>query len=87
MDDKKKVIKFEDVKQSLIEELQKRSDKIGITESVTLLEGFVSEPFSKEYSNTYVLGGPMVPMIMLIGNESGRIYFFALKAILKNIEL
>lgn len=84
-DQKKKIIKFEEIRKEIVSALEER--KISINESVTLLDGFVNEPFGKELSDSIVLGGPTIPMVMLIGNESGQVYFFALKAILKNIEL
>lgn len=83
----KKIIKFSDIRQDIIFELHKRAQDIGIAESVTLVEGFVNQPFGMELSGTYIIGGPTIPMIMLLGNTTGRIYFFALKALLRNIEL
>lgn len=82
-----KVIKFEEIKDQILFELDKRAGKIKIPEPVTLLEGFVNEPFGKELSKSFIIGGPTIPMIMLIGNDSGQVYFFALKAILQNIGL
>ncbi len=81
----KKILKFEDIKSRIMEELKNRSSKIGINESVTLVEGFLNEPFSKELSTSIMIGGPTVPMIMLVGNESGKVYLFALKALLKDV--
>lgn len=81
-----RIIKFQDVQQTIITELKERAQKIGISESVTLVDGFISQPFTMEISRSFIIGGPTIPMIMLLGNESGRIYFFALKAILKDME-
>jgi hypothetical protein len=81
----KKIIKFEDYREKIIEALKKRPIKID--EPVTLLEGFVNEPFAKEISSSFVIGGPTVPMIMLLGDKSGQIYLFALKIILPDIGL
>ncbi|MBX9831113.1 hypothetical protein K2X40_04090 [Candidatus Babeliales bacterium] len=82
-----KVIKFSDIKEEITKVLNSRSKKMGIKESVTLFDGFVRQPFNPELSSTYVIGGPTVPMIMLVGNETGQVYFFALKAVLDNITL
>ena len=82
----KKLIKFEDIKERITEELYSRSDKIDIPESVTLVEGFLNSPFSNELHDALVVGGPKVPMIMLVGNESSKIYFIALKALLKDLK-
>lgn len=74
MDSKQhKVIKFQDVQQKIITELKMRAQKIGISESVTLVDGFISQPFSMEISSSFMIGGPTIPMIMLLGNESGRL--------------
>jgi hypothetical protein len=84
---KPKIIAFKDIQNSLMDELKKRLQTLEIKESVTLVEGFISQPFNKELSTSFVLGGPTIPMVMLLGNESGRIYLFALKALLKDMEL
>ena len=83
----KKIIIFEDIKDRIVAELNSRLMKVDLGERVTLVDGFFNEPFSKELSNSVVIGGPNVPMVMLVGNDTGRVYFFALKAILKDIEL
>ena len=41
----------------------------------------------KELTGAFVIGGPTIPMIAVVGNNSGRIYFFALKALLPDIEI
>lgn len=81
----KKIIRFDDIKEEIVNALKRRSLKI--TESMTLIDGFVSEPFGKELSDSFIIGGPTIPMVMLVGEESGQVYFFALKAILPSIEL
>lgn len=79
-------IKFEEYKEKIIEALKTKSN-LGIPEPVTLIDGFVNQPIQKELSGAFVVGGPAIPMIMLLGNTSGRIYFFALKAILPDIKI
>lgn len=83
----KKIYRFEDLKKDITQRLKERSLVIGIKESVAILEGFVMEPFKTELTGEFTVGGPTVPMVMLIGNESGRVYFFALKALLPELEL
>jgi len=87
MEKEPKIIKFQDLKDSLTVELKKRLETLEIKEEVTLLEGFISQPFDTKLSNSFIFGKPTIPMVMLLGNETGRVYFFALKAILKDIEL
>ena len=43
-----RIIKFQDVQQTIITELKERAQKIGISESVTLVDGFISQPFTME---------------------------------------
>lgn len=81
----KKIIKFEDTREKILEALKQR--RTTINEPVTLLEGFVNEPFAKELSRSFIIGDATVPMIILLGSESGQVYFFALKAILPDIGL
>lgn len=83
----KKVYRFEDLKKNIIDKLKERTSTLGINEPVTFLEGFVMEPFKTELTGAFTVGGPTVPMIMLIGSNSGRVYFFALKALLPELEL
>lgn len=84
-----KIIKFSEIKTDLVNALNEKlkSEKLHISEKVTIIDGFVNQPLSMELSGSFVIGGPAVPMIMLVGDESGRIYYFALKAILPNIRM
>ncbi len=79
-------LKFEEYKQKIITALTIKGN-LGITEPTTLIDGFVNQPIQNELSGAFVVGGPAIPMIMLLGNNSGRIYYFALKAILPDIKL
>jgi hypothetical protein len=76
-----KLLKFETVKDELKAKIQDRAQELGILEPVTLVDGFINQPCNMEVTNSIIIGGPTIPMIMLLG-KSGRIYFFALKAIL-----
>lgn len=85
MDNKKEpeVIKFADIKQDLVKALEEKikSGKLKLPENVNLVDGFINQLITMELSNTFTLGGPSIPMILLVG-DSGQIYFFALKALL-----
>jgi hypothetical protein len=85
MEDKKqkKMLKFEEIRQEILDELNKRNKCIGISEPVTLVDGFVNHPVNMELTSSLMLGGATIPMIMLLGTQSGIIYLFALKALLK----
>ena len=78
-----KIIKFQDVKQDILNALE--SKKIHLSEPVDLFDGFISQPFSTELSDSFTMGDSTIPMIILVGRESGQIYFIALMTLL-NIE-
>lgn len=81
---KQKEIQFKDIKKDLLLELNKEPR---VDESTELIDGFINQPYNMELSNNLIIGGPTIPMIMLLGKKTGKIYFFALKAILKeNLE-
>lgn len=84
-----KIIKFSEIKERLVQALNIKlsQNKLQVSEKVTIVDGFVNQPLSMELSGSFVIGGPAVPMIMLVGNDSGRVYYFALKAILPDIQL
>ncbi len=78
------VLVFDECKKSIMEALETRWN-MGINESVTLVDGFVNQPISDKLDNNFTVGGPSIPMIMLVWGDSWRIYYFALKALLPNI--
>ena len=81
-------IKFDDYKQRITDAIQA---KLQITPIIgengfTLVEGFIMQPLSKEVSGNIIIGGPTIPLVAIVGNTSGRMYYFALKALLPNLE-
>lgn len=81
----KKQIRFNEVRDKIVLGLQKQELNVG--EPVTLVDGFLNQPFNMELTNAIMIGGPTIPMVMLLGKNSGRIYLFALKAIVNLEEL
>ena len=80
-------IKFEDLKQQIIDALNDRQKQLNIHEPITLIDGFVNQPLQKEFTGGLVIGGPAIPMIAVVGSNSGRIYYFALKALLPDLKI
>ncbi len=74
-------IKFEDYKQRITEAIQARLRVSPIMgeNGFTLVEGFIMQPLSNEI--IVMLGGPTIPLVAIVGNTSGRMYYFALKAL------
>lgn len=71
---------FERLRQEILEGLEALT--IDIPEELTLIDGFFRQQYSQDLETYFLYGGSVVPTIMLVGNETGRVYFFALKAIL-----
>lgn len=71
---------FEQLKPQIIEVINQRlaTGKLGIPEPVTLIDGFASQSLGQE-AWAIVLWWVTIPMIMLVGTDSWRLYFFALK--------
>ena len=80
-------IKFSEYKQKIIEALNNRSTQININEPITLIDGFINQPLQSELTGGLIVGGPAIPMVAVVGNNSGRIYYFALKALLPDISI
>lgn len=76
-------IKFEDYKQRITDAVQVklRTTPIPGENGFTLVDGFIMQPLSGEVSGNMVIGGPTIPLVAIVGNTSGRMYYFALKAL------
>ncbi|MFH0988121.1 MAG: hypothetical protein V1763_01985 [Parcubacteria group bacterium] len=78
-----KAVKFEDYKSLITNAIQARLQAAPIQgeNGFTLVEGFIMQPLNNEVSGNIVIGGPTIPLVAVVGNTSGRIYYFALKAL------
>lgn len=77
---------FQDLKPKIAEALNKRGkEKLKIEEDITLIDGFVWQPI-QDHLKGVVLGGRAIPMVVAVGDDSGRLYFFALKQLLEEKE-
>jgi hypothetical protein len=76
-------IKFEEYKQRITDAVQLKLRAVPITgeNGFTLVDGFIMQPLSNEVSGNVIIGGPTIPLIVIVGNTSGRMYYFALKAL------
>jgi hypothetical protein len=82
-------LKFEVIKEELQKAIQEKLklSPIPNESGFALIEGFMSLPIRPEFSNDIFLGGPSLPLVGIVGSTSGRVYTFALKAILPNISI
>lgn len=82
-------IKFSDIKEELQKKLQEKLKTSPILGEAgfTLIEGFITTSLQGEISGSFILGGPIIPTVGIVGNTSGRIYTFALKAVMPDIKI
>lgn len=82
-------VKFLDIKDKLQSALKEKLENTPIhgEEGFTLIEGFMVTSILNEISNNIFIGGPNIPTVGIVGNTSGRIYTFALKAVLPNVPI
>lgn len=82
-------LKFSDIKEELQDALKRKlaAAPIPHENGFALIEGFMTLPLQSEWSTNLILGGPSIPIVGIVGNTSGRIYTFALKAILPDIQI
>lgn len=52
-----------------------------------LLEGFIYTPIQPNVGGNYIIGGPAIPMVGAVGNNTGQVYYFPLKALVPRVEL
>jgi hypothetical protein len=85
MADSSKRISFEELRPKILSSL--KSKPLELKEPLTLIDGFLIGTFSTEISSVVTLGGPTIPMVMLLGDHTKQVYFFPLKSILPDIEI
>lgn len=81
-------VEFKTIKPKIQEALPEAMKKSGITAEeggFVLIDGFFNQPFHAELTSSVVIGGPALPLVAVIGKASGRVYFFALKALIPDI--
>ncbi|MGH3055244.1 MAG: hypothetical protein ACRDL7_09740, partial [Gaiellaceae bacterium] len=69
----------------IMDALKERPFDLG--EPVTLFHGFREQVFEYTLSDYVKAAGMSVPMVMLVGARTGRIYYFALKALLPDKDI
>ncbi len=57
------------------------SDSLSQAEYV-LIDGFVNQPIQSELSGDFVVGGPTIPLVMLLRTRTKEIVYIPLKALI-----
>ncbi len=79
-------MKWEDIKGKVYERMCDRLEELGIKGKFTLIDGMFSHYYSSEFHTGMLVSGPNVPAVMIVENDTGKIHWFALKALLKKGE-
>lgn len=83
-------LKFKDLKKQIVEALELRlnnTDTFRMEKTgYTLIDGFVVQSIQSEPSGA-VFGGDQAHMVMVVGNTTGLVYYFALKHLLPNLDI
>ena len=77
-----KKIYFADVRKEILKSIESPDRETFIGETVILVDGFALSVYQKKLTLSITLDGYGIPMIMCVGKKSGRIYYFALKALI-----
>jgi hypothetical protein len=82
-------VKFDQEKEKIQKAIEKKisSGVISDPEGFILIEGFINMPTQNEVGGAFVLGGPTIPTVAVVGKTTGLIHTFALKILLPNINL
>ena len=78
-------IEFSVIKQQIIDALESRQSQIresGIKEPLSLIDGFICQPIVIALGVNDIEIGLKIPMVVLLGKETGRIYLFALGSLI-----
>lgn len=84
-------IKFTDFKERIIQGLKDKNLPIHCgscgSGEMTLIDGFVNQPLQDTFSGGLIIGGKSLPLIALVCNKCGHVQYYALKAIIQDLDL
>lgn len=78
-------LKFTDYRNKILTAINSKSWVHWIQEPTTLIDGFINQPIYNELTWDFIVGWSTLPMVAVVWNNSGRIYFFALKLLIPDI--
>jgi len=82
-------INFEQYKERIQQAIESRIKQglISDPQGFILLDGFINIQLQKEMAGAFVIGGPSVPSVAVVGKSSGLIHTFALKVLIPEIQM
>jgi hypothetical protein len=79
-------VKFQDVKEDILRVLRTRNMQFAGEKQLKLVDGFVYLPVQMTMGSIHIGGESTIPAVILLGANTGRLYFVALKHLLPHIE-
>lgn len=84
----KKEISFQEKREEILQALKKTNfQDAWIFEELALVDGIAYHSLSDSISGGIVIGGKSIPMVVLVWKKTGKLYFFALKSLLPNLDV
>lgn len=80
-------IDFAKYEEAIKKAIESKNIHLEIKEPLALMDGFINLSLNKKLTGSIVIGGPSLPIIAAVGKNTGRVYLFALKALLPDVEL
>lgn len=82
-------INFDDYKEEINKAIQLKinSGAINDPNGFILIDGFINMPINKEIGEAFIIGGPTIPAVAVVGKRTGIIHTFALKILLPQIPI
>jgi hypothetical protein len=81
-----KPTKFSDLEPRILAALQQKGNTLGLTEEPMDIVGMTSIMMQDDLG-TYQIGGKSIPAVVVVGHNTGRVYQFAIKALLPDVDI
>jgi hypothetical protein len=84
-----KIYTFKELEGKIVSELDKldKQGYFGKDSSLTILNSFGIFSLQDHIGGSYQIGGSSLPVVIVIDNKNGRVYEFALKKLVPELEL
>jgi hypothetical protein len=81
----KKPLKYTDIESQILTALERKGQSLGLTPEPLNIIGMTSIQLQDDLSSIQ-FGGNSLPVVVVVGQNTGRVYQFALKALLPDLE-
>jgi hypothetical protein len=74
-------VDFQTHKNEIFKALTEKGKLVG---NWSILDFFVNQPIQKEISGNVIIGGPSLPLVVVMNQDTGEVKYFSLKFLLGN---